>query len=217
MTGYKLMKMIDIDKWPRKDIYRFFKTFNYPHFNLCTALNITNIHNYSKKYDMSLFKMILFLSVKSLNAVEELRSRINGENVIIHDIVHPSFTVINDDNIFNFCTIDYVEPFNDFIKIVDQASEKCKKLKHLAIEYERDDLIYITCIPWISFTNISHPINMSPVDSVPRIAWGKYYKENDMLKLPYSIQAHHALVDGVHIGKFFTIFQDYLDYPEKLF
>lgn len=79
----------------------------------------------------------------------------------------------------------------------------------------RDDLLYITSIPWISFTNITHPIQMTPVDSIPRISWGKYFEESGKVKLPLSVQVHHALVDGIHVGKFFNNIQEILDNPIK--
>jgi chloramphenicol O-acetyltransferase type A len=35
--------------------------------------------------------------------------------------------------------------------------------------------------------------------------------------MPLSVQAHHALMDGIHMGRYFTLVQEYLDCPEKLF
>jgi Chloramphenicol O-acetyltransferase len=56
---------------------------------------------------------------------------------------------------------------------------------------------------------------MNPVDSIPRISWGKYFEEVGKIKLPLSVQAHHALVDGIHVGQFFNTFQEILDNPVK--
>ncbi|WP_409294071.1 CatA-like O-acetyltransferase [Peribacillus sp. SCS-26] len=38
-----------------------------------------------------------------------------------------------------------------------------------------------------------------------------FFEENEKIKLPVSVQAHHALVDGVHIGQYFMKLQDWLD------
>jgi chloramphenicol O-acetyltransferase type A len=56
-------------------------------------------------------------------------------------------------------------------------------------------------------------INLNP-DSIPRFAWGKFFPENQRLLMPLSVQAHHALVDGVHMGFYFEFMQDYLGHPE---
>ena len=56
---------------------------------------------------------------------------------------------------------------------------------------------------------------MNPADSIPRIAWGKYFEENGKIKLPLSVQAHHSLVDGVHVGQYFNKVQEILDNPVR--
>jgi chloramphenicol O-acetyltransferase type A len=55
---------------------------------------------------------------------------------------------------------------------------------------------------WVSFTSFKHPIHSQPADSVPRFAWGKLFEDGEYFKMP-SVQAHHALMDGVHMGRFF--------------
>jgi chloramphenicol O-acetyltransferase type A len=79
---------------------------------------------------------------------------------------------------------------------------------------EKDDVLYMSPIPWVSFTSFSHPMQLHPADSVPRFAWGKYFKERDTLKMPLSVQGHHAVMDGIHMGRFYEKLQDYLHHPE---
>jgi chloramphenicol O-acetyltransferase type A len=74
----------------------------------------------------------------------------------------------------------------------------------------------MTGIPWVSFTGFIHPINLEPVDSVPRFAWGRFLEVGDSLKLPMSVQAHHALVDGIHAGRFYQTVQEYLNDPDHV-
>ena len=44
-------------------------------------------------------------------------------------------------------------------------------------EEGRDDFLFLSAIPWISFTSFSHAMHYTPADSVPRITWGKSFKE----------------------------------------
>jgi chloramphenicol O-acetyltransferase type A len=73
----------------------------------------------------------------------------------------------------------------------------------------------MTSIPWVSFTGFVHPIHMHPVDSVPRFSWGKYFTDDDRIKMPLSVQGHHALMDGFHVGRYFQQVQKYLDTLES--
>ena len=72
----------------------------------------------------------------------------------------------------------------------------------------------MTSIPWVSFTGLMHPIHLQPADSVPRIAWGKFFDDSGSKKMPLSVQVHHALMDGIHVGKFYSEVQNILDHPD---
>ena len=48
---------------------------------------------------------------------------------------------------------------------------------------------------------------------MPRFAWGKFFEEGGSLKMPLAVQVHHALMDGVHVGKFYARMQEYLSEP----
>jgi chloramphenicol O-acetyltransferase type A len=88
--------------------------------------------------------------------------------------------------------------------------------KHPTLENEpgRDDLLYMTALPWVSFTSFTHPMQQHPADSIPRFAWGGFFQEGQDLKIPLSVQGHHALMDGIHMARFYTRVQDYLQHPE---
>jgi chloramphenicol O-acetyltransferase type A len=58
-----------------------------------------------------------------------------------------------------------------------------------------------------------HPMQLHPGDSVPRFAWGKFFKQGEYLKMPLGVQAHHALMDGIHMGRFYEGVQNVLNQP----
>jgi chloramphenicol O-acetyltransferase type A len=74
----------------------------------------------------------------------------------------------------------------------------------------------MTAIPWISFTSFMHPLHLHPVDSVPRFAWGKFFADGEALKMPFSVQGHHALMDGLHAARYIERVQRYLNRPESV-
>ncbi|HBR03871.1 MAG TPA: chloramphenicol acetyltransferase [Ruminiclostridium sp.] len=209
------MKYIDMENWERKEHYHFFKDFDYPHFNICANVDITELRKYVKERDISFFIAFLYVSVRAANSVKELKYRIRGDRVVEHEKVHPSFTLMTSKNVFRFCPTDYHEDFQTFFKETSEKMKENKDAVSLEDEPGRDDLLFISSIPWVSFTSITHPINLRAVDSIPRISWGKFFEEHEKLKLPLSLQAHHALVDGAHVGEFFIRVQEILDNPQK--
>lgn len=132
-----------------------------------------------------------------------------------HDVVHPSITVLVDEG-FSFCEFDYHKNFSDFARHAAERMVYIQEHPTLTDQAGRDDYLFMTAIPWVSFTSFSHPLHLHPVDSVPRYAWGKYFKEGNMLKMPLNVQAHHALMDGLHMGKFYAKVEEYLREPDFL-
>lgn len=185
---------------------------DYPHYNICANIDITHFLAAVKAKNMSFYYAMIFAAADVLNKIEVFRYRIREDNVILHDMVHPSFTDITaGSDLFKMVTVDMEESIKNFVHKSETKSRNQKDY-FVASEVEgRDDLIFITCIPWVSFTSISHTISFNKNDSVPRLAWGKHYADGDKIILPFSVQAHHSFVDGIHVGRYIEILQDYLD------
>ncbi len=163
------------------------------------------------------FKAMVYIATKTANEIKEFRYRIRGNDVIEHETVHPSFTIMSQPEVFSFCSVDYNEAFSQFSKSVDEKRLVLEGKVYVDDEPEMDNRLYITSLPWVTFTSVSHPIHIKSVDSVPRIAWGKFFEENHIRKMPLSVQVNHAVMDGVHVGKYFELLQDTLNNPENVF
>lgn len=210
-----MKKYIDIETWPRKQHFLFFKEMDYPHFNITANVDITTTFSYVKENNLSLFKTLVYLTTKAANNVTEFRYRLDNDKVVEYEMIHPSFTYLTQQEVFSFCTVDYLDDFKQFLIGVNNKIAELTGSVDMEDDPARNDRIFITSIPWVSFTSITHPFNLDSSDSVPRIGWGKYFNENDKIKLPLSVQAHHALMDGLHVGKYFNHLQEMLDHPEE--
>ena len=194
--------ILNTSEWKRKSHFDFFKNFDNPFFNICTAIEVTELLEYCKNNKTSFFLSSLFLTTLTANEIEEFRYRIDNDDVIIYDIIHPFSTVINTDNIFTFCEFEYITSFSDFLNDSLIRIKNCLELDMLKPKDYRNDVIHYTSIPWIELTSVSHARNFKNSDSIPKIVFGKYYKANNKIMLPISVEVHHALVDGYHVGTF---------------
>ena len=207
------MRQIDMQTWPRREHFKAFSAFDYPHFSLCANLDLTAFYPFIKQRGISINLAIVYLLARAANAIPEFRYRIRPGEVVEHEIVHPSTTILTKEDLFSFCTIEYIEDFSSFAV---RAAEQIAYLQdHPTVGDKpgQDDLLYMTAIPWVSFTSFMHPLHLHPADSVPRFAWGKFFEEGEFLKMPLSVQGHHALMDGLHVGKLFAEVQDYFQQP----
>jgi len=210
------MRHISLETWPRRDHFKVFSTWDYPHFSLCANAGLTAFYPVVKQRGISFTVAIVYLIARAANAIPEFRYRIRPDGVVEHEIVHPATTILTKEDLFTFCTFEYA---TDFALFAPRAAEQIAYMQeHPTVKAQpgRDNVLYMTAIPWVSFTSFMHPLQLYPADSVPRFAWGKFFEGGDSLKMPLSVQGHHALMDGLHVGRFYAEVQEYLHRPETV-
>lgn len=209
------MQKIDMQSWLRRKHFDLYQSFDHPHWGMCANLDLTNFIPSVKQRDLSITAAIVYVLARVANSIPEFRQRIRADEVVIHDVVHPSITVLLENELFSFCLIEYSEGFAEFAIRASERIAHAQSSPTLDDGPEADALLFMTAIPWVSFTSFTHPMHLKPVDSIPRFAWGKFFQEGERLKMPLGVQAHHALIDGIHAGKFYTQAQDFFQHPER--
>ena len=188
----------------RQRHFEFFKNMNHPHFNICANVDITPLWKNLKEKKQPFTPTIVFLVAKTANQIKEFRWRIRDGEVVEHEIVHPSYTVWTEvADVFSFCEVKFQPDFKSFITDAAARMEAMRKNPSFEDEVGRDDYLFLSAIPWVSFTSFQHAMPYHPTDSVPRITWGKVFESEGKTLMPLSVQVHHALVDGRHVGQYF--------------
>lgn len=209
------MRSIEMATWPRRHHFRVFKAFDHPHFSMSVNVDVTALHAFVRRNGYSFTVAMVYVISRASNAIPEFRQRIRGDRVVEHEIVNPGFAILVGDDLFSFCSVAYAPEFSDFARRADEAISDLKAHPDLEANNEADDVLYMSPIPWVTFTSFNHPMQLHPADSVPRFAWGKYFREGDRLKMPLSVQGHHAVMDGIHMGRFYAAVEECLQGPES--
>lgn len=210
------MKMLDMETWNRRDTFNLYKKYEYPQFNICVQSSITKTFHYLQSHGISKYNAILWMLSCAANSVTEIRYRIRENNVVLHDRVDPAFTLLTEDKTLAFYTAAYTRNVALFFSRVDKGIEQTKSKPTLENKPGVDNLLYISCVPWINFNSISHPMRAGAADSIPRISWGKFTHTGSKVTMPVSLQLHHALADGYHAGLFFEKLDALLERPEDI-
>lgn len=210
------MVEVDISKWGREKTYNWFKTFSNSTYSCNVVMDVTELVKYVKKNKQSFFIDLLYIVCKGLNSIDEMRMRLVDDKVVLYEDINPAFTVLTDSGLFENVRFKNVDNFKDFYKIAKEKIDNAKR--EVVLEdsnYNPDncyDEYYITCLPWVNFTQLTHPI---PDDissqCIPRICWGKYVEEDGRFKLTLNICVSHILVDGYPLSKTFIKIQELLD------
>ncbi len=207
-------KVINIENWNRKTTYEFFKDYEDPFFNITANLDVTALYDFCKENNLSFSLANLFYSLQTANEIKEFRFRFFEDKLVEFDKIHATQTILNEDETFSFCYFESKDTIFDFDEAGKAAVEKYKKLKTFDVESDRVDLIYYSVIPWVSFTSFKHAVRADNRQTVPRMVFGRMFEDGGgRKKIPHSVEVHHALLDGFHVGKYFQRLQEKFSSP----
>lgn len=201
---------LDIDRWNRKEHFHFFKKFTEPFHGVSAEINCSQLYHSSKLTQQSFFIMYMHAVLKVVNTIENFRMRIEGDDVYVFDKINVSPAIGRKDNTFSFSFIDFHEEFELFKENALNAIDAVNSSSGLGLSSDtaRKDVIHFSTLPWIKFNTISHARMLGIEDSAPKITIGKLHENNYGYFLPVSVHVHHALVDGYHVGQFFTALEN---------
>ena len=207
-------RYIDLANWSRRELFEFFIDYTNPYFNICALVDVTELVSFVHgRPDLRISLALHYFALRVANEIEPFRFRLKDGKVIVHDVINGGTTVMLPNESFSYAYFAYHEDFERFLSEAEQAIKRVQAEGSLKPTM-RDDLIYFTTLPWVSFTSFAHARNRGRGDSVPRIAFGKFMKENERTMLPISVEVHHALMDGLHVGRYLTALEEALAEPE---
>jgi len=202
-------RYLDLDAWPRRAAFDYFRAFDKPYFNVCTRLDVSRLKAaLAEAGGGGLSLACYFIGVSLANRLEPFRYRIEGDRVRVHEVVHGSTTVLRDDESFAFAYLDHETDFGRFAAR-GAAAIAAARQPGAVFEPGVDEsaLVHLTTLPWVHFTSFSHARNWGREDSVPKLAFGRADADGGRLWMPLSVEVHHGLMDGLHVGRYLEAFE----------
>jgi chloramphenicol O-acetyltransferase type A len=204
------VKYIDLNTWNRKQHFNHFNGLVDSSFAVTIPFNVTKAYQFSKQNNMSFFAKYLHDCMKAINAVENLRYRIIDDKIVAFDVIHASPTLMRADKTFGFSFIDFDKDLQVFIKNFEAEKERIQNSTDLFPLKKSIDCVYCSAMPWLNFIAHKEPFSGDKT-AVPKIAFSKAERVNNILTMNVAINVDHALVDGYHVALFAEKFQENLD------
>ncbi len=193
-------RYIDVETWPRKDAYRLFSRGYLPYFSVTTPLDVTELFRFTKKEGLSFYRAMVYIVARAMNELEPFRLRIRKDGIAVCETVSPSYTTAGRDGAFGISDVEYLpgETMADFCR---RAFEKeAGQREQMVVQDDvRDDLIFISSVPWFVTTSVLQEQPTDPDDSFPRVLWDRIHEEKGRLLVNFTVQLNHRLLDGSHV------------------
>jgi chloramphenicol O-acetyltransferase type A len=191
---------VDLATYPRRRLYACFRDHPLPVFSISSRLDITGFAAAVAERQLRFYTTLCCLISRVLNGQPCFRHRIVEGVLMSYQRVHPSINVALPDGSFSFADATYQGIFADDYLSIRAAIDRARKIPLQDFRQGLDDRFFLTHLPWMSFTAIQHPYTPAYA-SIPLISTGRSFHQDDKEWLPISLQAHHALVDGLHVAQ----------------
>ena len=122
------------------------------------------------------------------------------DGIAIVETVSPSYTIEGKDGAFGITDVDYL-PGENMADFCRRALEKeARQREQMVIEDDvRDDLIFLSSVPWFVTTSVLQEQSTDPDDSFPRVLWDRIHEEHGRKLVNFTVQLNHRLLDGSHV------------------
>jgi len=201
--------VIDMDTYPRRGHFEHFAAMTNPFLEVTVNVDITGLREEAKALGVPFFLTLLYSIGGAANSVPEFRQRIRNGGIVQYDYCKSSFSVMREDGTYRYAQADTSLPFRDYILSATENQRRALECNELTEEEDPESQLFLSCLPWISFTHISVPWQDGSF-SVPMITVGKYFEQNGRQLIPIAVTVNHALMDGLHVGKFYSELQNRL-------
>jgi len=200
------MRRFDPTEGPRAGIYRHYRGYAFPQFTLVTRIRVDVAR---LKAEGGLFPNLLWGVMEAAQAVPELRQRIRvdeGRDVVVeHEVVDCTVTAAKADDSFQFCFVPRDADRERFVaELPERLASSASSVGLDLAEQRRDDMLYLSSVPWFDVVGVNHAMSGDPTECIPRVLWGRVVDG----EVGMALTAHHSLVDGRHMARFFDGLQE---------
>jgi chloramphenicol O-acetyltransferase type A len=214
---------LDTATWTRREAFEHFRSFEQPFFNVCTRVDVAPLKAAVHARGVgSLALAYHFLALRLVNEQAAFRLRLaampgragsagdsGAVGVVRHATVHGSF---------GFAHLEHVAGWRQFAH--DAAASMAATRTRAEVFNPRPGdtaVAYFTTLPWVHFSSFAHARRSDPMDSIPRFAFGRIDPDGASVGarhwMPVSVEVHHALMDGLHVGQWVQAFEAALADP----
>lgn len=194
--------LIDLRQYPRRAHFDYFRTLAYPYVGTTVDVDVTEIVQYCRTRKRSFYLAFMHAAALAADGVDAFRQRIRDGGIVEYEQCPTSHVELLEDGTYSYCTLHHPMDLEQYFSLAEKAREDCIS-NGITEDEDVESMYFISSLPWLHYSALIQPVAGGD-ESNPRLTWGAYtVNESGRAVMPVSVLAHHALVDGIHIARFY--------------
>lgn len=203
--------LIDMNNWVRKDYYNHYMHKVCCTYSVTSNIDISGLRTALKSMNKKIYPAQIYMLTTVVNQYQEFRINIDSDgNLGFWDELNPSYTIFNKEkelfsSIWTIHSHSFIQFYENCISDIDcysSAGSLMPKPDQPLNTYN------ISCLPWMSFTGFNLNLYTDGSYLPPIFTIGKFIEEDNKVLMPLSVQVHHSVCDGFHVGRFTNALQE---------
>lgn len=194
---------LDLDTFPRRQHLAYFSSLAYPYVGVTNNVDVTELVQFCRQQQHSFYLLFMHAAALAADGVPELRQRIRSGEVVEYSECPTSHTELLDNGTYAYCTLHHHMSLEAYLAQAESARAQCRLNGSIEEDAYSESMYFISTLPWLHYTALIQPV-AGGGDCNPRITWGRFQPDAvGRQQLPVTLLAHHGLVDGIHIARFY--------------
>lgn len=209
-----MFHIINYDSWDRREIFETFEGYLYC---LTVEIDVTEFVQALRERKLKFYPSICYCITKTVNEHGDYRyAKVDGK-IGYWDRVQSHYTLLrkNTDHLFTHQRTLYSDDFSTYYQQFLADKENAENGSSLYFDKSNAmDNVHISIMPNTIYTGLSYskPASFTHYGTpntsyVPFIMIGKYYDSSGRIKMPVTVEFHHAVNDGYHAEQFFHLLE----------
>jgi chloramphenicol O-acetyltransferase type A len=185
--------------YPRRAHLEFYRANPSPFYAVTFELEASKVRARARDVTGSTYAALCWAFHRAMLKVEAFRTRLEGEDVVLHDTLRIGMTVPGPGRTFTFATHEWNQSGASFLKAAGEEIARAS----IGVDLNRGgapDFAYYTAVPGVPFLGITHAPHRDHTAGQPMTAFGKFREEGARLFVPVGLQVNHMYVDGIDIS-----------------
>ncbi len=206
MNNYTL---IDEATWNRALHCKIFRNSIEPAFCVTFELDVTRFLERIRAQKLSFTLSMVYAACACARKIENFRYRFLDGKAVLFAGIDTAFTYLNRES--ELFKVVYAPMQDTLAAFVANAACIAQAQQEYFTGPLPPDVFICSPLPFVSYTHISHTNGGKKDNATPLFDWGKYFLREGRMIMPFSVQAHHSFVDGLHIGRLAESLQTFLN------